>query len=126
MINKFFSASDKTVSCKKCGNSFTSDELRKNLFICPSCKAYLRINSRERIALICDKLSFKEHDKKMTSSDPLSFPDYGAKLEKAAQISGCVRHGKNRRSANGGFRHEFGIYDGKHGRRCRRKNNAVI
>lgn len=99
MINKFFSASDKTVSCKKCGNSFTSDELRKNLFICPSCKAYLRINSRERIALICDKLSFKEHDKKMTSSDPLSFPDYGAKLEKAAQTkrrtrSRCVRHGK--------------------------------
>ncbi len=88
MINKFFSAAGKTACCKKCGVSFTADELRKNLFICPSCKTYMRINSRERIALICDKLSFKEHDKKMESANILSFPDYDSKLEKAAQTSG--------------------------------------
>lgn len=88
MLNKLFSNAKETKCCKKCGGSFTLDELRKSLFICPSCKAYLRINPRERIALVADRLSFKEHDKKMTSSDILAFPHYAEKLEKAAQTSG--------------------------------------
>ena len=72
--------------CKKCGEHtvFADDDLLK---ICPKCGAYFRMNSAERIRLICD--SFEEKDADMASTDILAFPHYEEKLESARRASGC-------------------------------------
>ena len=72
--------------CKKCGEHtvFADGDLLK---ICPKCGAYFRMNSAERIRLICD--SFEEKDADMASTDILAFPHYEEKLESARKTSGC-------------------------------------
>lgn len=72
--------------CKKCGEHtvFADGDLLK---ICPKCGAYFRMNSAERIRLICD--SFEEKDADMASTDILAFPHYEEKLESARRTSGC-------------------------------------
>ncbi len=79
---------DSIISCKKCQGAFPESELMKHFMICPNCGQYLRMNSRQRIALIADKNTFKETDGKLKSQDLLSFPGYPEKLEKAMNDSG--------------------------------------
>ena len=61
--------------CEQCGEIIHKTELEKNLYTCPKCNAHFRIGSKEYFALLFDDGSFKEHDKKMRSSDPLKFAD---------------------------------------------------
>ncbi|MBE7043163.1 MAG: acetyl-CoA carboxylase carboxyltransferase subunit beta [Ruminococcaceae bacterium] len=76
------------ISCKKCEGSYPESELMKHHMICPDCGQYLRVNSRQRIAMITDKNTFKETDANLRSKDLLSFPGYQEKLEKAMNDSG--------------------------------------
>ena len=46
------------------------------------------MSARERIALVADKNSFREHDKDVASRDILNFPEYADKLEKSKEMSG--------------------------------------
>lgn len=75
-------------TCKKCGGEFEINQLLENHMICPECGNYFRMGARERIALICDKGSFKEFDKGLTGKDPIKFPHYDEKLKKAGEVSG--------------------------------------
>lgn len=77
-----------TKKCKKCGAEIYSDTLNSNYQICPSCGGYFRMSARERIALVADKNSFREHDKNVVSHDILKFPEYAEKLEKSKVASG--------------------------------------
>jgi acetyl-CoA carboxylase carboxyl transferase subunit beta len=61
--------------CDSCGEIVHKTELEKNLFTCPKCRAHFRIGSKEYFALLLDKGSFKEHDRRMRSGDPLKFAD---------------------------------------------------
>lgn len=74
--------------CKKCGAEILSETLASNNKICPSCGGYFRMSARERIALVADKNSFREHDKDVASRDILNFPEYADKLEKSKEMSG--------------------------------------
>lgn len=91
MLSNLFTGGKKNTEekqCKKCGAGFTAAQLRKNMFICPQCGQYFRMDARERIALVCDSMTFKELDKKMVSENRLDFPEYGEKLKKAMDQSG--------------------------------------
>lgn len=81
-------SADEVRICKKCEKSFSLSALMENAMICPDCGTYMRMNPRQRLALIADKGSFKEFDKDMISENVISFPDYDGKLEKAMQQSG--------------------------------------
>ena len=72
--------------CKKCGTETNYKNLKSNYMICPECGAYFRMNSSERVAMICDK--FSELDKNITSKNILSFPNYTEKLKSAINTSG--------------------------------------
>ncbi len=72
--------------CKACKTEASLYELRKNLFICPKCGKYFRMNARERIAATFD--SFTEFDKELESTNVLSFPGYDEKLVAAKEQSG--------------------------------------
>lgn len=62
--------------------------MAKNSFICPKCGKYMRIAPRDRIAMICDKDSFKEIAGNITSKDFIAFPGYADKLKKAMDQTG--------------------------------------
>lgn len=77
-----------TVKCKKCGLELGDDFLRKSSRVCPSCGHYFRLNARERIALVTDKRTFREHDASMKSENIIGFPEYDEKLERAVTSTG--------------------------------------
>lgn len=68
------------VRCPGCGKMVFSDEVEKNMYLCPECGHHFHMSARQRIALVCDKDSFEEWDAEISSCDPLEFPGYGAKL----------------------------------------------
>ena len=56
--------------------------------VCPKCGHHLRLGARKRLALICDPDSFQEMDAGLAGGNPLDFPDYADKLDKARKASG--------------------------------------
>ena len=74
--------------CPRCLNVIMTDELEKNLKVCPECGYHARITAPERIRLIADKGSFEEFDADMISANPIDFPDYGAKQQSLRESTG--------------------------------------
>lgn len=75
------------VSCPSCKKTIFKKELAESGGTCPHCGHCFKIGARARIELIADKKSFREQDKKLTSTDTLSFPEYEGKLEAARRES---------------------------------------
>ncbi len=76
--------------CKQCNAEIPYDEYVKNHCICPECGAYFRMRAVERLDETVDKGTFQEIDKKLKSKNPIDFPDYKEKLEKAEKASGLA------------------------------------
>lgn len=74
--------------CPRCLNMVMTDELEKNLRVCPECGYHARLTAPERIRLIADKESFREFDADMKSLNPIDFPDYEAKQQKLREATG--------------------------------------
>lgn len=77
--------------CTGCQRSWPSEVLEKSLFICPACAYYLSMPAWTRINSLADPGTFREFDRKLTSSDPLSFSDnkpYWKRLMAARQQTG--------------------------------------
>lgn len=75
------------VACPACGLVLQPDALERLLFVCPSCGKHLRITARRRLLALCDKDSFREFGSEVVSVDPLTFPGYIDKLDKARKTS---------------------------------------
>ncbi len=76
------------VKCKKCGQETDDAVLHRNGRMCPCCGNYFRMSARERIALLADRGTFREHDASMKSENIIDFPEYDEKLEKAIEATG--------------------------------------
>lgn len=74
--------------CPRCLNVVMTDELEKNLRVCPECGYHARMAAPDRIKLIADKDSFTEFDADMLSKNPIDFPDYEAKQQKLRESTG--------------------------------------
>lgn len=61
--------------CDHCSEIIHKKELEQNLFTCAKCGFHFRVGSREYVSYILDSGSFREHDRKMRSTDPLRFAD---------------------------------------------------
>ncbi len=61
--------------CESCGEIIHKMELQKSIWTCAKCGAHFRIGSAEYFELMLDPDSFREHDRRMRSSDPLKFVD---------------------------------------------------
>lgn len=68
--------------CEDCGEIVHNKQLEVNLWTCPKCSYHFRIGSEQYISILLDKGSFKEHDKKMRSDDPLEFEDTKKYIER--------------------------------------------
>ncbi|KYP81672.1 acetyl-CoA carboxylase, carboxyltransferase subunit beta [Ferroacidibacillus organovorans] len=74
--------------CKRCGEILLSRELEKNVKTCPHCGYHFSMTAPERIDATLDEGSFVEFDAHLLTGDPLSFPDYPEKVQKAREMSG--------------------------------------
>ncbi len=80
-----------TQVCPKCSGLIDSEELVRNLRVCPRCGHHFRISAKERIAILADAGTFRELDDKIKAKDPLAFRDsrpYPERLAQARQESG--------------------------------------
>ena len=75
-------------NCPSCRAMLAQDDLPASCYVCPKCGHHLRLGARKRLALICDPDSFQEMDAGLTGGNPLDFPDYADKLDKARKASG--------------------------------------
>ncbi len=68
------------MECKMCGTVTEDSVLKKKRFICPECKAYMRIGAYDRISMVVDKGSFSELFTDVQGSNPLNTPGYEQKI----------------------------------------------
>ncbi|GMA64832.1 acetyl-CoA carboxylase, carboxyltransferase subunit beta [Alicyclobacillus fastidiosus] len=76
--------------CDACGNLLMAKELQKHAYTCPECNFHFRVDARTRMALTLDQGSFVELYGNVASANPLGFPDYESKLEKAESATGLT------------------------------------
>ncbi len=74
--------------CPYCHQAIYSDDLDANRGVCPECGHNFRLSARERVAYTVDAGSFREINENLKGSNPLDFPGYAEKLEKARQDTG--------------------------------------
>lgn len=76
------------LSCPECKTSQLKNELLANYGVCPKCGYHHKISARQRIKMLVDPDSFEEQNEDMMSGNPLDFPNYEDKLNKARKNSG--------------------------------------
>lgn len=76
--------------CPNCHEIIYKKDIEQNLQKCPHCDYYFAMNAQERIDLIIDEETFQEMDKNLTSENPLDFPGYKEKYEKAVEKTGMA------------------------------------
>ena len=74
--------------CNQCNEIIYNEDLKNNLNVCPKCGNYFRLTAFERIELLIDEGTFKEEDSNLTAGNPIDFPEYTEKHEKAERDSG--------------------------------------
>lgn len=72
--------------CPKCGQLIQLENLQELLWVCDSCSHHFRIHCASRIRLMFD--SFKVFHHRMSTLDPLNFPNYKDKVEQLKEYSG--------------------------------------
>ena len=78
------------VKCPGCAQVIYNKDLAANLNVCPKCAHHFRINATERLRMLFDG-EWTEHDKGLTSTDPLGFTDtkpYKARLKASIESTG--------------------------------------
>lgn len=63
------------IKCEKCREIVYKKDIVKNLNVCPKCDHHFKLKAKDWIALLLDDKSCQEHDKDLTSVDPLKFKD---------------------------------------------------
>ena len=61
--------------CNQCMVVIPTEELAKNLWICPNCEKHERIGSAEYFSFLFDNGQFTEFSENLVSADPLEFSD---------------------------------------------------
>ncbi len=74
--------------CPRCRNLIYRKELERNLMVCPKCGYHHRLSAVERLEITLDEQAFEEYDAALTSTDPLGFEGYVAKLAEAREKTG--------------------------------------
>ncbi|HOG51055.1 MAG TPA: acetyl-CoA carboxylase carboxyl transferase subunit beta, partial [Lentisphaeria bacterium] len=76
------------VKCKGCEQMIFQNILEEALFVCPHCDYHHPVDARQRIAMLCDKNSFQEHNADLVSVDALNFADDGSYARKIKETMG--------------------------------------
>jgi acetyl-CoA carboxylase carboxyl transferase subunit beta len=74
--------------CEACGHTDLREKFIRNLNVCPNCDFHRRIRAVDYVNLLLDDNSYDELDVDIRSVDPISFPEYPARLKKALAHAG--------------------------------------
>ena len=74
--------------CKGCEEIIFNKKLVENLMVCPRCNYHFRITARDRLQISVDEGSFVEFADDIDTEDPLNFPGYKEKYNKAKAETG--------------------------------------
>jgi len=102
------------VKCFGCKQTIYSQDLEKNLKVCPKCGYHFRLTSSKRLKITADERSFSEYDALIVSKDFLKFNDtmpYGKRLEEAKRKTGLHEAIITGEAKIGGFKTGLGIMD---------------
>ena len=73
--------------CEGCGQIIWRKNLEESLFVCMSCGYHFRVDARTRLNMLFDEGQFHEHDSDLTTTDPLTFRDKKAYLDRIAEMT---------------------------------------
>jgi acetyl-CoA carboxylase carboxyl transferase subunit beta len=79
------------IKCDSCKEIIYKQQVEGNLQVCPQCNYHFRIGAKERLALLVDEGTFKEHDARLHPADPLDFKDvksYPERVKEARKATG--------------------------------------
>ena len=76
------------IKCEKCKNLILSDDLMSCGYVCAKCGAHLKMGARDRLKFLADGGEYEELFTDVVGGNPLGFPGYEEKLEKARKASG--------------------------------------
>ncbi len=90
------------IKCEKCKNLVYSEDLIKNLKICPHCGYHFRMTAEERVKSVLDEIKSFDLFPKLKPTDPLKFKDtkrYKDRIKDAKEKTGLneamvISHGK--------------------------------
>jgi len=77
--------------CPRCATLIYRKELDRNLRVCSRCGYHHRLSATDRLAMVLDEGSFREHDEGLVPEDPLEFVDeqpYPTRVEEAQRRTG--------------------------------------
>ena len=92
-----FISQEAWLKCQECDLQIFHKEIENNLHMCKKCGYHFRISAKQRIKLLIDPSTFKEHFPNITTLNPLDFTDakenYRDKIKKNIKknkINECV------------------------------------
>ena len=74
--------------CESCEHTDIRENFVRNFNVCPNCDFHRRQRAVDYIALLLDEGSIEETEQDLRSVDPLTFPEYPARLKKALTNAG--------------------------------------
>ena len=104
---------DQTVCCPSCGGESHRRDVARNLDVCPRCGHHFPIGAYYRLSTVLDSGTFRELNAKYPAGDPLTFPSYREKLEKAQRKTGLGEAAVTAVGAIGGVRCVVGVMDSR-------------
>ena len=104
---------DRLVKCPKCGGETERREVVLRLSVCPRCGYHFPIGAYRRLSMVLDPGTFRELNESLPAMDPLSFPGYKEKLDKARQKTGLNEAAVTATGAIGGYKCVVGVLDSR-------------
>src|SRR5215212_9233811 len=74
--------------CEACGHTDIREKFVRNLNVCPTCDYHRRIRASDYVAILLDEHSYEEVELDVRSADPLGFPEYPQRLNRAMEKAG--------------------------------------
>lgn len=99
------------MTCVKCKAEVDDELFVSELRVCPKCGYHHAMSAKERLSLIVDEGSFIEYDTGLYSLNPLEFPEYEEKLERARIATSLPYEMLTGAGKIGGYNTDIGIAD---------------
>ncbi len=74
------------LKCESCGQIIWKKALDENHQVCPNCEHHFKLDARARLAILFDNGEYQEHDRGLSSTDPLHFEDAKPYSERLASM----------------------------------------
>lgn len=74
--------------CSRCGYVHLNSKFKKEHYICSKCGTYNTMTFSDRLDSMIDTGTFEELNEELAFQDPIHFPGYEEKYEKAADLTG--------------------------------------